>query len=57
MCLAFNSLLTQCLNCCGVACAAAPESATGSSALDELAFNKKPRPVEFEPYKMVRQLQ
>ncbi|WIA33328.1 hypothetical protein OEZ86_006465 [Tetradesmus obliquus] len=31
---------------------AAPEGAAGSSALDELAFNKKPRPVEFEPYKM-----
>uniref|UniRef100_A0A383WH49 Calponin-homology (CH) domain-containing protein n=1 Tax=Tetradesmus obliquus TaxID=3088 RepID=A0A383WH49_TETOB len=30
----------------------APEGAAGSSALDELAFNKKPRPVEFEPYKM-----
>ncbi|KAF6251536.1 hypothetical protein COO60DRAFT_1644899 [Scenedesmus sp. NREL 46B-D3] len=32
---------------------AAPESAAGGgSALDDLAFNKKPRPVEFEPYKM-----
>lgn len=37
-----------------VCAAAAPESSTGSSTLDELAFNKKPRPVEFEPYKMVR---
>jgi hypothetical protein len=33
---------------------AGPEQPEGSSSpLDDLAFSKKPRPVEYQPYKMV----
>lgn len=42
-------LLTFCV-CCNAAGSLQP------SPLDDLAFSKKPRPVEFQPYSMVREL-